>query len=523
MGEDHLVTSISCDSRRIRDGDLFVALPGTQSNGVDFVHDALKHGANAVCVSREAARDLEHLGVTLIIVDDPRHALAQLAAHFHAHPERAIPLVGVTGTLGKTSVVLLLEAALAASSETRNVGVVGSLGAHIRGPAAHEAVAAELPDLDGMTTPDAPTLFGALHTMVKSGVDIVAMEVTSHALAQERINGLQFALGVFTNLVPDEHLEYHGTSEHYLATKARYFDHLAPGAPIVIKGEDLLLERMVHDAIARENRPVVRVSLGSLSPRASARLRSNECDVTVDRARTDVGGAAFVLRINRPLPMVGCPDRSVMPTEIPIVLPVLGVQQVANAALAATAALMCGATTRGITESLAEVEPIARRMHVVRAERPLVIDDTTGNPESLRAVFATVSDLPRGCLRVLFGVRGMRGTEINRRLADTLGRLLLVESRRTPVDLVVTASRDLADERNRPQAQEVEALLDALIRRGIRYEFEPELREATAHLARVTQPDDLVLLLGAQGMNDAAKLLADALELQSTLHVEQQV
>ena len=275
-----------------------------------------------------------------------------------------------------------------------------------------------------------------------------------------------------------------------------------------------LAASVVQEALAHHQRPVVRVSLGPLAPRASARKRSHECEVSVDRARTDVGGAAFVLRINRPLAMVGNPGRFVLPAELPIVLPVLGVQQVANAALAATAALMCGATLTSVTESLAEVEPIARRMNVVRAERPLVIDDTTGNPESLRAVFATISDLRRKTLRVLFGVRGMRGPEINRRLADTLGRLLRAESRRSQIELVITASRDAADDRNRPQAQEVQAFLDALIRRGIRYEFEPELASAIERVARAAEPEDLVLLLGAQGMNEAARLLVHALESQ---------
>jgi UDP-N-acetylmuramoyl-L-alanyl-D-glutamate--2,6-diaminopimelate ligase len=496
------VREVTHDSRRVSPGALFVAIPGTRENGAAFAREAVARGAVAVAASSSDVNELAALGVPVLAVNDARAALARLSGALHGDPARELRLIGITGTLGKTSTALLVQAALAASSEGRGVGVVGSLGARVAG----RDVDAPLPDLDGMTTPDPPALHHALRRMADAGVRTVAMEVTSHALVQHRVDGLSFALGVLTNLVPDEHLDFHGTEERYLRAKARFFEHLAADAPIVFNADDVLVRQMVRSTLERRPRPAIGVALEAAQDAAA---------VTVEQLRWDAGGSTFVLSVREPLRTL---DGDTIATgAVPIVLPVLGVQQVANAALAATAAMVAGATALGVTQALAELKPARRRMEVVRAARPLIIDDTAGHPETLRVVFRTIEPIARRGLRVAFGLRGSRGVEINARLAESLAELVAERARREPVRLVVTWSDDTAGPRDRVTPDERDAALGILRTRldgslsTVELIVEPTLAAGIARLLDGVREDELVLLLGPQGMDRAAELARTAL------------
>jgi UDP-N-acetylmuramoyl-L-alanyl-D-glutamate--2,6-diaminopimelate ligase len=143
-------------------------------------------------------------------------------------------------------------------------------------------------------------------------------------------------------------------------------------------------------------------------------------------------------------------------------------------------------------------------MEVVRPAAPTVLDDTVGNPRSLDSVFATIRAIPHRSLRVAFGIRGSRGPGINRRLAEALARG--VRSSACPVDLVITASEDAAGARDRVRDDEREAMLGVLRREGIAFSYEPALESAVPRALRGSGEGDLVLLLGAQGMDEAAAL-----------------
>ena len=219
-GPDVEVTGIAVDSRQVRPGDLFVAQRGAWPT---VWPSPPKPG------QRRGRRLLRRAGcrsLPTIVVADPRGAVPRLAATLFGHPARELRLVGITGTLGKTSTALLVQSALAASGVP--VGVIGSLGVRIQGRVADT----------GMTTPDAPAIHRALRRMVDAGVTTAVLEVTSHGIALRRVAGLTFALGALTNLVPDEHLDFHGTAAHYLRTKARFFDMLEEGAPLVVNHDD---------------------------------------------------------------------------------------------------------------------------------------------------------------------------------------------------------------------------------------------------------------------------------------------
>jgi UDP-N-acetylmuramoyl-L-alanyl-D-glutamate--2,6-diaminopimelate ligase len=466
------IAGLAVNSREVKPGDIFVAIPGLSRDGEDFVEDACRRGAVAVM-----ARDA-HPALPTIVVSDPRAALPHLSAAFYGDPSRRLRLIGVTGTLGKTSTASFIRAAMQAGG--KDIGVIGSLGIWIGARAIHT----------GMTTPDAPVIHAAFREMLDEGLSSAVMEVTSHALLLRRTDGLSFALGVLTNLVPDEHLEFHPTPEHYLETKLRFFDLLAPGAPLIVNIDNALAAAHTRAL----GRPLVDVTIED-----DARAQ-----VSVEHLKLDATGSQFTLRIRDPLPGLVA---SVAPAEIAVATPLLGREQVIDMALGATAALMAGTSPQAIRDAAANMRPLRRRMELIRAW-PMVLDDTTGNPRSLVGVFDFVRHLKiTGRIRVVFGLRGMRGAVINEALVEMLAKV----AREHSAALVVTASRDAADARNRVQPEEAEHAIETLSRTGVSFTFEPDLRAAVARALAGIQPEDFILLLGAQGMDQAAEMSREIL------------
>ncbi len=469
LGEPVEVTGLAADSRQVRRGDLFVAVPGGTHDGARFVEDALAAGAAAVCTTSPVE------GVPTLVAADPRAALADLAAALFDHPARDVALVGVTGSLGKTSTALLAQAALAGGGV--RVGVIGSLGVRARG-AVHDT---------GMTTPDALVMQRELRWMANAGVGVAVMEVSSHGILLERVRGLELALGVFVNLVPDEHLEFHPTPEHYVQTKLRFLDLLRPGAPLVFNADD----RRVRAAVeARFAGPLVGVA-NSADVVAPVRVRD---------VRQHGGGSDFTLDVVRPLETIV--GGTLAAGSIALAVPLLGRQQVGNAALAATAALLAGVPASDVAAGLARTPTIRRRMEVVHPGAPLVVDDTAGNARSIDLVRETVATLPHRAVRIAYVVRGMRGPTINAHNAAALAELVQATGAR----LVVSDSDDRADARNRTSAEEREAALAVLRERGVAFDHVPTLAEAVRRTLDGAGEGDLVLLLGAQGMDDGAAL-----------------
>ena len=220
-GPPEHVTGVTLDSRRVRPGDLYAALPGFTTHGARFAEMAQAAGAAAILTDPSgaeligAARGVE---LPVLVVDDPRGVLGAVSAWVYGDPAGALATTGITGTNGKTTVSYLLDAALRAGGHT--TGVIGTVATHI----GDEVLPAT------RTTPEAPDLHALLAVMRERGASAVTMEVSSHALELGRVDGVHFDLAVFTNLTQD-HLDFHGTMEAYFAAKAQLFtaDRAAAG------------------------------------------------------------------------------------------------------------------------------------------------------------------------------------------------------------------------------------------------------------------------------------------------------
>lgn len=459
------IDSITTRSGEVRPGSLFVALRGTRVDGHTYVDDAVSRGAAAVVVEEGGA----DAGVPTVRVPDTRLALAALAAEWHGRPAERMRLAGITGTVGKTSTLAILEAILAASEG--HVGTIGSLGVKVDG---------ESIERHGYTAPDPLLLHAELARLADEGCRLVAMEVTSHALVQERVAGLEYAVGVFTNLLPLEHAEYHGTFRGYVEAKARFFDHLAPDAPVVHNADDRAVRRLVRE---RRVRPVG-CGTWRLAP------------VRIEPESVTSEGTRLTLNVRRPLPRLEGGDLE--PVRIPLGMRLLGRSNLSNAALAAATGLVLGAGPETVREVLAGLAPPRRRLEVLHRGRFLVIDDTVGHPESVSALFEVVGKLAPRRVHAAFAVRGQRGPRINRHVGKALA---IWAGQLPPGRLVLTRSVEAVDERNQVEPREYQAFASPLGEAGVAFEERERLDDAIHRVLLAADDGDIVLLLGAQGMD----------------------
>ena len=461
---DPEITLVTEDSRQVRPGALFVAVRGTYLDGHAFIGQALDRGAAAVVVERAEA--VPPRSVACAVVPNARQALATAAARFHGNPAERLSLIGFTGTFGKTTTSEILRALLDAAG--MKPGVMGSLGARFE--EFHDAGS-------GLTTPAPPQLHAWLARMQEAGARTVIMEVTSHALRLERVAGLTFGGGLIAAIMPGEHTDFHRSYEDYVAAKRIFLDYLQPDA------------LLAYDADNRAARELAREA--TVSRKFGFALGAGVPDVThIRNISLDANGASFYLR------------------DGPVHSTLLGRPNVRNAALALTYALAAGMPLTEAVPVLASLRPLRRRMELCRVAGRHVLDDTSGHPDSLLALFEVVELLERNRLWVVWAIRGNRGAEINRTNALLLADLIALQQ---ASGFFVTASDDEVDETDRVRADEIDAVRAALQLKGRLYDFSPDLATTMKRIAQQSGAGDLVVLAGAQGMNAGRRLLEQAL------------
>ncbi len=367
------ITGLVQDSRATKPGDAFVAIAGFGAHGLNFVAQAKAAGAVATLFEPSmpaefAAADTGDM--PMIAVTDLRARLGAMADHFHGEPSRTMTTVGVTGTNGKTSTVQLL--AQAWTLRGRRAGTIGTLGAGLYGAAVP----------NGFTTPLVLQLHALLAQLRDAGADAVAMEVSSHALDQGRVDGVHFKIGMFTNLTRD-HLDYHGTMEAYGAAKAKLFAWLDLEAAVL--NLDDAFGRELHAGIRA---PIRTVGVSSRGAEA-ATLRAD--DIVLDLA-----GLSFSLRIDGQTHAV----RS----------PLLGRFNVDNLLAVAGALHALGDTPADIAAVLSVLQPVHGRMNRLGGDGslPLVVIDYAHTPDALEQALTSLRAHAAGRLVCVFGCGGDR-------------------------------------------------------------------------------------------------------------------
>lgn len=359
------VAGIACHSKQVRHGDLFIAIPGAAMDGHAFIDEAIARGASAVVAERLPATASR--ACPCVTVRDSRAALITIARRFYGHPSSKLKLVGVTGTNGKTTTTYILKTILDAAGF--RAGLLGTIVYQIG-----ERV---LPSTN--TTPGPLELQRYFAQMVGQGLEWCAMEVSSHALAQGRIDGLELEAGIFSNLGSD-HLDYHKTREAYAQAKRRLFDYLRPGGTAVINADDEY-GRVLAETIP--SRPIV--TFGMERP----------AKVSVKHVACTWQGINLLL--DTPWGIV------------PVSTPMLGRHNVWNIAASATTLLALGVSSNAIQEGMATLDHVPGRLERVSNDADInILIDYAHTADALRLVLLSLRELTRGRLIVVFGCGGNR-------------------------------------------------------------------------------------------------------------------
>ncbi|HEV8675229.1 MAG TPA: UDP-N-acetylmuramoyl-L-alanyl-D-glutamate--2,6-diaminopimelate ligase [Methylomirabilota bacterium] len=367
------VGALTDDSRRVSEGACFVAVRGLRTDGHRFIPQAVERGARAIVA--EPPDPLPGRPVGRILVPDSRWALPRLADAYYGHPSRALTVVGITGTNGKTTTSYLVEALLRARG--LDTGVVGTIQYVIRG-AAREA---------SQTTPEALELQELLADMVAAGVGGVAMEVSSHALDLRRVDGIAFDIAIFTNLTQD-HLDFHGTMERYAQAKGRLFFELLPEGGKPDPTAILNTDDPVGAAWATRLGPERGVRVLTFGLGAGRAVRARGYDSDLAGIRLDAETPAGPLQLASPL---------------------IGEHNVMNLLGAVAAGVALGLTPDAIGRALGGVGSVPGRFERVEAGQEfLVVVDYAHTPDALRRVLETSRRLTPGRLGVVFGAGGDR-------------------------------------------------------------------------------------------------------------------
>ncbi|MEE4242661.1 MAG: UDP-N-acetylmuramoyl-L-alanyl-D-glutamate--2,6-diaminopimelate ligase, partial [Desulfopila sp.] len=383
-----LIESLITDSRKASRGALFVALPGEKQDGHVFLDKAVKAGCVALVVEegKFAPETFSEEGVTVIVVDNTREALGPIAASFFAYPEKELRFVGITGTNGKTTITYLLEKIL--DDLGFRVGVIGTVNYRFRDQTGvrHEYSAP-------FTTPEPVLLQKMLREMADAGVDTVFMEVSSHALAQNRLGRLKFDYAVFTNLSHD-HLDYHSTLEEYFQAKTRLFlNHMQPSGKAVITFQE-------SDDPQRNRWPSELVLL----------LRKHGVDFVTTGAHPESVAAPLLvnLEIDKTILKIRMGEN-----EVSVVSPLVGRFNADNLMTTLGVAHLMGCKRESVVSSLATAGGAPGRLEKVvlkesETPRALAFVDYAHTPDALLNVLSTLKGLPHNRLVCVFGCGGDR-------------------------------------------------------------------------------------------------------------------
>jgi UDP-N-acetylmuramoyl-L-alanyl-D-glutamate--2,6-diaminopimelate ligase len=440
---DRPVESIAYDSRRVQRNGMFVALQGEKRDGHEFINQAIEKGASVIVTEHKGT----HPRATFVVVENTRAALADLSAVFYRYPARKLKLTAVTGTNGKTTTTFLIKHICEAAG--LRCGLIGTVR--------YEIGERVLPAL--RTTPESLDLAELLAQIRDTGCRAAAMEVSSHALAQDRTRGLEWNVAVFTNLTQD-HLDFHGTMASYFEAKAKLFTQLGAQqrkrAPVAIVNIDNRYGERLLDKIDKN----VKIVTYGRSIRADFRASNPRVEFNGTSYQLDARGKSYLVRV-----------------------PLIGTFNVSNSAAALAAANALGVNLRDAVLSIGKSPQIPGRLELVPAKRQFqVFVDYAHTPDALGNVLRTLRELEPHRLITVFGCGGDRDREKRPMMGNIVDRY---------ADYAIITS-------DNPRTEDPNVIVTEIEKgfRSTRYEKIVDRTGAIDRAVALAQPRDIVLIAG---------------------------
>lgn len=473
---------VTHDSRNVQPGYIFVAIPGKTHDGHQYIREAIEKGAACIVsehITAEPSRIVFEPAygktVPVCLTESARQWLGPLAAAVYRHPSRAMGVIGITGSNGKTTIATMIHSFFA--EQGISCGLIGTVENEINGIRT-QAV---------LTTPEAPDLQKMLFDLRQADTRQVVMEVSAQGVEMGRIEGTDFSIGIFTNLTLD-HLDFHADMNEYLAAKIRFMKRLEPDKIAIYNWDD----------------PVVKLAALELQARTfSYSVTDGSADLSIQALEKDDTGSRFFLKIGPVLESYTNRFLEVIPFHVS--LP--GLHNVSNALSAILAGIVSGIEPLVMKRTLANFKPVTRRMQQTVWQGINIIDDTAMNPGSIRAVLDSFRLEPYKRVILAFAIRGNRGVDVNRENAIVLRNWYTQHEYRSPC-LIITSSLDFTSPNDRVSMAEETVFLETLRQYDIPYTFHARLTDAMEQVSRRAGAGDILFLLGAQGMDEGFHILS---------------
>ena len=435
------VFGVTHNSKTVQVDDLYVALLGANNHGIDFLDEAIANGAVAVASDSRGVEIAKQKGIPTIELSNPREDMAKLAAEVYGHPERKLTLTGVTGTNGKTTTTHILRSIFLDAK--KHVGVIGTLGTYL-----------DEEHLPGArTTPESTDLYATLAVMAERGITHVFMEVSSHALALNRVTGIKFDVAIFTNLTQD-HLDFHGSMENYFAAKALLFTPEFSKQAIICTDDEWGIKLAAQVKI-----PVI--TIGTNGNWKTSQPNSSSNGVTTQLIEIQ-NSDSISLSVN-----------------------MLGSYNATNAACALAASQILGLPIAASLESLKNVRSIPGRLEKVTIDSPgIAIVDYAHTPDAVATVLTVIKDANPNRVITVIGCGGDR---------DSLKRPLMGKVAAQLSDVVIITD-------DNPRSEDPAAIRKSVFdgtKNGPAQVFEvSDRREAISQALKLAKTGDVIAVLG---------------------------
>jgi UDP-N-acetylmuramoyl-L-alanyl-D-glutamate--2,6-diaminopimelate ligase len=432
--EDQDIVSIEYDSRKVKQGSMFCCIVGAMFDGHTFAKGAVESGATALLVERELP-----VPVPQIVVKNARKAMAEMAAAFYGYPQREMMVLGVTGTNGKTTTTYMVKAI--AEQAGRKVGVIGT----IRNMIGSESIHTE------RTTPESVDLFRLLRRMADAHVDLVVMETSSHALAQYRVHGIKFDVGLFTNLTQD-HLDYHKSFDEYLQAKKTLFLN---SKKAVVNVDDPYSSRIMEG---------LSIPILTFGVRDRADISATDIDITA-------GGVQF--------------DMHTPEGDVLMHLAIPGLFSVFNAMGAVGITQSVGIPLGAIKAGLESLRSVSGRLESVPTGKGFsVFVDYAHTPDALENVLKTARQFAKGRVVCVFGCGGDRDRAKRSIMGEIAGRfsefaVITSDNPRTEAPMTI-----------------IDSIEEGMKRSGTKYTIIENRKEAIRYVLMTAKKDDVIMIAG---------------------------
>ena len=458
------INKIEYDSKKIEKNDIFVAINGFKDDGKNYIDDAINNGACAIVCQDEIEKKE---GITYIKVEDARIALAVMSATYYGNPARKLKIIGVTGTKGKTTTTYMIRDIMLASG--KKIGMIGTI-CNTYGDIKEESI---------RTSPESLDLQALLARMVEAGMEYVVMELSSHDLALNRVYGIKFIVGVFTNLSED-HLDFHKTMENYLEAKAKLFE-MSDFA--IVNGDDIYAPRL----------------LKMIKCKKATYGLDNAVDLTATDIRVNPSYVEFKMYVNKML------------ETIKINIP--GRFTVYNALAAIGVCSLFGAQMDAICGALGALRVPGRNEVIDLNKTFTVIVDYAHTPASLEAILSSAKRYTKGRVICVFGCGGNRDKEKRAMMGEISGRL---------ADFTVITTDNPRDENPGKIIEDIETGIKQT--RGL-YKAIENRRQAIKFAMRIAWKSDVIIIAGKghetyQEVENGKKLYFDDKEIVKKLAEE---